>query len=103
MGATCVDSDVEVEEFVVLTFQWVQSLIRLCISESKLLRMDFSRLQRLFDAGRAGAGNPYETLASFGVSVPAGACRGLVAALASRLEDAERTQEEEMFSGVQIV
>jgi len=98
-----VNEDLDGDEVMTLTATWVVQVISCCYPEGAPPNLDVARLLRLLDAGRSNEGDPKEVLQALGVSLPEETSLEIVQAVASRLQEAERNNEEETFTGAQIV
>lgn len=98
-----VNEDSDGDEIVTKTATWVRQLIMMCTPEGQAPNLDEARLLRLLQAGRSSDGDPLEILMKYGVAVPEETPAEIVEAVAVRLREAEACEEEEIFTGVQIV
>eukprot|EP00746_Dinoflagellata_sp_MGD_P154428 gnl/MRDRNA2_/MRDRNA2_84801_c0_seq1.p1 gnl/MRDRNA2_/MRDRNA2_84801_c0~~gnl/MRDRNA2_/MRDRNA2_84801_c0_seq1.p1 ORF type:complete len:917 (+),score=181.98 gnl/MRDRNA2_/MRDRNA2_84801_c0_seq1:90-2840(+) len=98
-----VNEDLDGDEVIMLTASWVRQVFMQCTPNGQTPNLDEARLLRLLEAGRSSDGDPLETLTKYGVALPEGTSEEIVVAVANRLLEAERCEEEEIFTGVQIV
>lgn len=98
-----VNEHLDGDEVITLTATWVREIFMQCAPDGQTPNLDEARLLRLLEAGRSSDGDPWETLMKFGVTLPEGISGEIVVAIADRLREAERSEEEEIFTGVQIV
>mmetsp|Transcript_81812 Transcript_81812/g.162371 ORF Transcript_81812/g.162371 Transcript_81812/m.162371 type:complete len:694 (-) Transcript_81812:176-2257(-) len=103
----CVPCDAQDDDIQDLTAQWVRNIISRCCGTAEGRpgsMVNQTRLRLLLEAGQSeDVTYAWERLEGFGASLPEGTPLETVSDVVHRLQEAESTEEEEIFTGREII
>jgi len=104
VASLCSSPNIRHEVVHDLTADWIRAIFKHCAeSQGMQLCLDEAQVGRILVAGRAGGGAAHERLSNLGVVLPPGTGDHLEVSILTRLLQAERNGEVEMFTGEPII
>jgi len=99
IAAECADVGEDSNDVEDLLVDWLHGFCARCAGAESSIELDQARLSRILEASRA----QHRRLEDLGVQLPEKLPAALAQQIYSRLLEAERCQEREIFTGVRIV